>query len=69
MKVTTKVIVTISEKELTRTEIGLAFDPCAEINCGTFDCKDCPLHESVKDFRKAKEKFLNALHKLPVTED
>lgn len=64
-----KIVATISKEELTRTEKGLSFDPCKEIRCGSLDCENCPLRKSATALNEAREEFLNALHKLSVTED
>lgn len=64
-----KIVVTISKEELTYTEKGLSFDPCSEIKCGSLDCDHCPLHKSATALNEARREFLDALHKLSVTED
>ena len=69
MKITTKVIATISKEELESTKNNFQFDPCEEIMCCAIDCKDCPLRESVTALNEAKRNFLNDLCKLSVTED
>lgn len=57
-----KIIMTTKEYEETKDNI-LA-DPCAFINCATFNCDYCPLRETAQKVREAQSSFINVINSI-----
>lgn len=58
--------VTITKQEVANTRTMVMFDPCLHINCGSSQCKNCPLVDVAEELRQAQSKFLTRLDNLEI---
>ena len=61
-----KISTTVTKQEVANTKTMVMFDPCLHMNCGTFECRRCPLVDVAEELRQAQAKFLTKLDNLEV---
>lgn len=61
-----KISVTMTKEEKKKVLDQILFDPCEHINCGDFNCNQCPLHEAVVRMREAIDNLDNVIDCIPI---
>ena len=61
-----KISVTLTKQEVANTKTMVMFDPCLHMNCGTSECRRCPLVDVAEELRQAQSNFLTRLDNLEV---